>query len=213
VPLAGTTAPAAQVFAAAMRAAAQTDRAAPAHDLGVERAPLDLTGASLAASGLAGAQPMIAAVVDSRGTPLDLSGDSWPGAMIAHIERLRDAADAVDTTIRVVPDALGSIDVSVRRSGDQVHVQFAAEQAATRQILHEAQPRLAELAEARGLRLAGTAVENGPATGSFGGGFGNQGGGTGADSTRQFLARRNAAPLTTTTSADDAPAPELTRIA
>jgi len=217
VPLAGITAPAAQVFAAAMRAAAQTDRAAPARDVGVERAPLDLTGASLAASGLAGAQPVVAAVVDSRSTPLDLRGDSWPGAMIAHIERLRDAADAADATIRVVPDALGSIDVSVRRSGDQVHVQFAAEQAATRQILQDAQPRLAELAEARGLRLGGTAVENGPATGSFGGGFG--GGGFGsqpggdADSTRQFLARRNAAPLTPTASADDALAPELTRIA
>ena len=80
--------------------------------------------------------------------------DRWPHAMIERIEMLRDAADAVDTRIRLVPDALGAIDVSVKTEGDTVRVHFNAEQAATRTLLADAQPRLAELAEARGLKLS-----------------------------------------------------------
>jgi len=73
--------------------------------------------------------------------------------MIERIEILRDAADAGDTRIRLVPDALGAIDVSLKQDGDTVHVHFHAEQGATRALLQEAQPRLVELAEARGLKL------------------------------------------------------------
>jgi flagellar hook-length control protein FliK len=80
--------------------------------------------------------------------------ERWPHAMIERIEMLRDAADAVDTRIRLVPDALGAIDVSVKTEGDTVRVHFNAEQAATRTLLADAQPRLAELAEARGLKLS-----------------------------------------------------------
>lgn len=85
--------------------------------------------------------------------PLDVGTQAWPAAMMARIEALRDAADAVDTSIRILPDALGAIDVSVRREGDLTHVHLAAEQAQTARLLAEAQPRLAELADARGLRL------------------------------------------------------------
>lgn len=85
--------------------------------------------------------------------PLDVSTQAWPAAMMARIEALREAADAVDTSIRILPDALGAIEVSVRKDGEVTHVHLAAEQAQTARLLAEAQPRLAELADARGLRL------------------------------------------------------------
>ena len=81
--------------------------------------------------------------------------------MIERIDILRDAANATDTRIRLIPDALGTIDVSVRKDGDTLHVHFAAEQAATRSLLQEAQPRLAELADARGIRLSQGSVDTG----------------------------------------------------
>ncbi|WP_375429231.1 flagellar hook-length control protein FliK [uncultured Sphingomonas sp.] len=96
---------------------------------------------------------------------LDLRQDRWPSAMVERIERLRDAVDAVDTRIRLIPDTLGSIDVAVKRDGDTVHVHFTAEQAATRALLQDAAPRLAEAAEARGLKLGQTAVGDGDGDG------------------------------------------------
>jgi len=93
-------------------------------------------------------------VADAQQTPLDMRQERWPHAMIERIDMLRDAANSVDTRIRLVPDALGAIDVSLKKDGDTVHVHFNAEQGATRTLLAEAQPKLAELAEARGLKLA-----------------------------------------------------------
>ncbi|UVO52512.1 flagellar hook-length control protein FliK [Sphingomonas sp. SUN019] len=74
--------------------------------------------------------------------------------MIERIDALRDAANANDTSIRLIPDALGKIDVSLKRDGDTVAVHFTAQHAETRQLLADAAPKLAELAEARGLKLA-----------------------------------------------------------
>jgi flagellar hook-length control protein FliK len=104
---------------------------------------------------------------DTRHVPLELRGDTGLQKMIDHIETLRDGADANDTRIRLTPDALGAVDVAVRRNGDAVHVHFTAENAATRTLLTDAQPRLTELAEQRGVRIAGSSVETG--TGSGGG--------------------------------------------
>ncbi len=149
--------PALQVFGAAIQAAARRDK-------------LDATTADPASS-IAGIAPApaptsIAAVGDAAAQPqLDMGHPRWPHAMVDHIEQLRDAANAADTRIRLIPDALGTIDVSVKRDGDTVHVHFAAEQAATRTLIQDAQPRLAAIAEERGLRLGQTAVDAG-ATGS-----------------------------------------------
>ena len=109
----------------------------------------------------ASAPAPVASTADAQQSALDLRQERWPHAMIDRIERLRDAADATDTRIRLVPDALGQVDVAVRRDGDTVHVHFTAEQAATRTLLADAQPRLAEIAEARGLRLGQTGVDGG----------------------------------------------------
>lgn len=93
--------------------------------------------------------------------PLDLSGDDWAGKMIDRIATLRDAAEATDTRIRLAPENLGNVDVSIRRDGDRLHVHFAADNPATRQMLAEAAPRLAELADARGVKLGQTSVDAG----------------------------------------------------
>ncbi len=152
-PQPGTVASAAHVFGAAIQAAAHgRDEPADTPAIGPLAAPV--------------AAPAIAAIphADPQ-APLDMRHERWPTAMIERIEVLRDAANATDTRIRLIPDALGAIDVSVRKDGDTLHVQFTAEQAATRTLLQDAQPRLAELADARGLKLSQSAVETGAGTG------------------------------------------------
>ena len=95
--------------------------------------------------------------------PLDMTQSRWPQTMVDRIETLRDAAaeaaDAADTRIRLVPDRLGTIEIGLRRDGDTIHVRFTAEQAETRALLQDAQPRLIEAAGERGLKLGQTSVE------------------------------------------------------
>lgn len=91
--------------------------------------------------------------------PVDLRQPHWPAKIIERIEALRDMADANDMSIRLVPDALGKIDIALRRDGDTVQVQMTAEQPQTRQLLAEAAPKLQELAEQRGVRLSQTGAE------------------------------------------------------
>ncbi len=151
-PQPGTVASAAHVFGAAIQAAAHgRDEPADTPAIGPLAAPV--------------ATPAIASIphADPQ-APLDMRHERWPTAMIERIEVLRDAANATDTRIRLIPDALGAIDVSVRKDGDTLHVHFNAEQAATRTLLQDAQPRLAELADARGLKLSHGAVETGAGT-------------------------------------------------
>lgn len=183
VPPAPTNGPAAQVFAAAIRRGVR--------EAGPSVAP------ELQALAATNRQP--APITPPTPAPLDLRQDHWPSAMVERIERLWDAADSADTRIRLVPDALGSIEVSVKREGEAVHVQFAADQAATRALIHDAAPRLAEAADARGLKLGQVNV-----------------GGGGADANgRQQQASSPNTPLTPVPPRQDAPsADELdTRIA
>ncbi|MDF2604521.1 flagellar hook-length control protein FliK [Sphingomonas sp.] len=133
-------APAAQVFAAAIHQAVRDERRLdPVEGL--------IASVGIASSAAAGSEGMAAA-------PIVITSNDWPMKMIGRIEMIRDALDAVDTSIRLVPDKLGAIDVSLRREGDAVAVQMIAQSPETRQILAEAQPRLVELAEARGLKLS-----------------------------------------------------------
>ncbi len=152
-PQPGTVASAAHVFGAAIQAASHgRDEPADTPAIGPLAAPV----ATPAIASIAHADPQ---------APLDMRHERWPTAMIERIEVLRDAANATDTRIRLIPDALGTIDVAVRKDGDTLHVHFNAEQAATRTLLQDAQPRLAELADARGLKLSHGAVETGAGTG------------------------------------------------
>ncbi|MFA6123372.1 flagellar hook-length control protein FliK [Sphingomonas sp.] len=158
-----TPQPAGQVFAAAIAAAtAWRDRVGLREDgdvrnpeAGITLAPtLDLQGAVA-----------VQATGKANGAPLDLGQDQGLQRVIDHIETLRDNADAHDTRIKLTPDALGSVDVAVRQEGDRVHVRFTAEHEATRALIAEAQPRLAELAAARGVRIGDTSVTADPSGG------------------------------------------------
>ncbi|MBC9034477.1 flagellar hook-length control protein FliK [Sphingomonas sp. JC676] len=107
--------------------------------------------------------PAIAAAADMQQAALDTRRHEWMGAMIDRIETMRDASNTGDTRIRLAPAALGQVDISIRHEGDRIHVHFAAETQAARQLLTDAQPRLNELAEARGVKLGQTTVDSGTA--------------------------------------------------
>lgn len=147
--------PAGQAFAAAIAAAALQGR--DERDSSETHTPLAIATAALDRLHTTA----VAAPADARQAALDLRQDSGLQGMIDHIETLRDGANAGDTRIRLVPDALGAVDVSVRRDGERVHVHFNAENQASARLIAEAQPRLAELAEARGVKLGQTSVDSG----------------------------------------------------
>ena len=151
-PAAPVIASAARTFAEAIHRAVTADDRPRAADPAASAASAVTTGAVTTAA--------VTATGQAQQQTLDMRQPHWPSAMIQHIEKLRDMADANDMRIRVVPDALGAIDVSLRRDGDTVQVQLVAEQPQTRAMLAEAQPRLTEMAEARGLKL-----QHGTATG------------------------------------------------
>jgi flagellar hook-length control protein FliK len=143
-------------FATPARPAALSD--------GEDAAIPSLTLAAHAGAATGGMTPPIAATTDSQAPMLDLHRQDWMGSMIDHIETLRDAMGGPrETRIRLSPDALGSVDVSIRQDGDRVHVHFAAESQAARQHLQDAAPRLAEIAEGRGLKMAQATVDGGSA--------------------------------------------------
>ncbi|TXC72435.1 flagellar hook-length control protein FliK [Sphingomonas ginsenosidivorax] len=146
-------APAAEVFGAAIRAAVgKDDDATPRRDVADAGPP------SIGAVGLEPQRHAVLATGDVQQAPLDTRQGDFAHQMIDRIEQLRDDANANDTRIRLIPDALGRIDVTMRRDGDAVHVHFAAEQAATRAMLADAQPQLADIAASRGLTLGQTSV-------------------------------------------------------
>jgi flagellar hook-length control protein FliK len=147
-------APAAQVFAAALAAplVEPLDLATPADPASPEiqlLRSLDIQ------------RTTVQATAQADQAPLDLSRDDWTGKMIERIAALREGVEAADTRIRLAPEHLGTVDVSIRRDGDRIQVHFTAENPATRQLLADAAPRLAELAEARGLKLGQSSVDSG----------------------------------------------------
>jgi len=150
VPAGGAPQPAAHAFA---RAIAQ----AQARPLKIDTRT-DVTDIQIATQAIAAgeARPVVLAA-----RALDTTREDWPQRLIDRVEAARDAANAADTRIRLVPEALGKIDIALRQEGATLHVHFSADQAATRDLLAQAQPRLAELAEARGLRLGQTGIDGG----------------------------------------------------
>ncbi|ODP37628.1 flagellar hook-length control protein FliK [Sphingomonas turrisvirgatae] len=158
VPAAVTSGAAAQVFAAALSTAGG---AGP-----VEARPVD---ARIDAATLFGGPIALETrPIPAPGTnaPLDLTRHDWPEQMIDRIAALRDAAEAADTRIKLAPENMGALEISLRREGDRVHVHFTAENPAARQLIAEAAPRLAELADARGVKLGQATVDGGSQQGS-----------------------------------------------
>ncbi|WP_197424208.1 flagellar hook-length control protein FliK, partial [Sphingomonas sp. CCH9-E2] len=153
-PPAVQAAPAAQVFAAALAAplVEPLDTAAPADPASPEVQLLRTVELQ---------RTTVQATAQADQAPLDLSRDDWTGKMIERIAALREGVEAADTRIRLAPEHLGTVDVAIRRDGDRIQVHFTAENPATRQLLADAAPRLAELAEARGLKLGQSSVDSG----------------------------------------------------
>ena len=81
--------------------------------------------------------------------------------MIDRIAELPQAEGRREASIRLLPDALGAIEVRVVERDKQMHVTMTADTAQARQMLSDAAPRLHDLAEARGLRFAQTDVGGG----------------------------------------------------
>jgi flagellar hook-length control protein FliK len=154
-----TATPAASQFAAALFAAA-ADRPSAARSPSAD-APLAV--APLAAGGGAVPSHAVAAPADVQQGALDMRRREWTGQMIDRIEALRDASPLRETRVSLMPEALGKVDVSIRQEGDRIHVHFSTETQAARQLIADAQPRLVELAEARGVKLGNTSVDSGAA--------------------------------------------------
>ncbi|KQN24851.1 hypothetical protein ASE86_00720 [Sphingomonas sp. Leaf33] len=154
--------PAAQMFAQAMFA---TPRAmVEAEDASGDALPialLTLTGHPAGATTAPLAVQAMTAASDQA--PLDLSRGEWMTTMIDRIETLRDESGAIgETRLKLAPDALGNVDVSVRRDdAGQYQVRISADTAPARTILAEAAPRLVDMAEARGLKLSHAGVDGG----------------------------------------------------
>ncbi|OQW76597.1 MAG: hypothetical protein BVN33_04245 [Proteobacteria bacterium ST_bin13] len=193
-PLIGLVVPAARAFAAGIAASsvrplrARSDDGAPA--------PL---GAPAPAAVFPSAP---AAQTDTQSAPIDMRREDWAQALIDRIDASQDVANARDTRIRLVPDALGKIDVALHRQGDTLHVHFTADVPATRALLVEAQPSLAALADARGLRLGDASVD-GSALASSQGQNQGQSLGQGADQRRAQPAPAAPPSATRNNSADE----------
>lgn len=161
------TQPAAQAFAAAMFAAERPARATDRDDPAAELA------AAFPFAGLTATTPAATSAVQATGNAqhalLDTSRSDWMGTMIERIESLRDSGDTSirETRMRLAPDALGNVDVAIRQGADgQVSVHITADTPAARAMLADAAPKLADMAEARGLKLGQSMDGATPGTGS-----------------------------------------------
>lgn len=139
---------------AAIETDAQPQPRRTARDLTVDA----LTATSATATGTTPTHA-VQATADAQQGALDMNRHEWMASMIDRIDALRDSSGSKETSIRLSPDALGTVDVSIRQDGDRVHVHIQAETPAARQLLADAHPRLAELAEAKGIRLGSTSFD------------------------------------------------------
>jgi len=161
-PAVGLVLPAGRAFAEAIAASAvdqPTTRRRIGGDIAAATPAFDTLGIAAHASHATAPVAVSETAVDTRHA-------QWIEGVIDHIEVLRDAADATDTRIRLSPDALGKVDVAISREGDRVNVHFTTTTPEARQLLVDAQPRLAAIAETRGLKLGQSSVDSGSAGGN-----------------------------------------------
>lgn len=86
---------------------------------------------------------------------IDTGRAEWMQAMIDKISEMPQAEGGRrDAQIRLVPDALGPVEVKIEQRQERLHVTLQAETPQARQLLSDAAPKLHELAEARGIRFA-----------------------------------------------------------
>lgn len=100
--------------------------------------------------------------VPAQPAPVDVGRAEWVQAMVDRIAELPQAEGRREAQITLIPAALGKVEVNIVHRDEQVQVTLNAETVQARQLLAEAAPRLQEMAEARGLRLAEPQVGGGP---------------------------------------------------
>ncbi len=105
-------------------------------------------------------RPVLATAAAER-PALDTRDGAWMQGMIDRIETLRSEGVGGTTRIRLSPDALGAIEVSIQPGDDGMQVRFASDNPDAARLLADAQPKLVELAEARGLKLGAMQVDVG----------------------------------------------------
>ncbi|WP_342250269.1 flagellar hook-length control protein FliK [Sphingomonas sp. OTU376] len=113
----------------------------------------------------------VAAAGQAQDAPLDTQHQEWTAKMLDRIEALRDAAPVRETKISLMPEGLGKVDIAIRQDDAGLHVQFSTDTQSARQLIADAQPKLAEIAQERGIRIGSTSVDTN-AAGSNGGGTG-----------------------------------------
>lgn len=88
-------------------------------------------------------------------TPIDTARTEWRATMIERIETVvAEAGGARETRIALSPDKLGEVALRLVETDRGIEVALDAALPEARALLAEAAPRLAEMAEARGLRLS-----------------------------------------------------------
>jgi flagellar hook-length control protein FliK len=107
----------------------------------------------------------VAATGQAQDAPLDTQHQQWTAKMLDRIEALRDAAPVRETRISLMPEGLGKVDIAIRQDDAGLHVAFNTDTQSARQLIADAQPKLAEIAQERGIRIGSTSVESN-ATGS-----------------------------------------------
>lgn len=113
----------------------------------------------------------VTAAGQAQDAPLDTRHQEWTAKMIDKIEMLQGGA-VRETKISLMPEGLGKVDIAIRQDDAGLHVQFSTDTQSARQLIADAQPKLAEIAQERGIRIGSTSVDTN-AAGSHGGGNGS----------------------------------------
>lgn len=119
--------------------------------------PAPLPAVSTPQVALSQPAPLHPAFAASHRPVIDTGRAEWMQAMIDRIAEMPQAEGGRrDAQIRLVPDALGPVEVKIEQRQERLHVTLQAETPQARQLLSDAAPKLHELAEARGIRFAQT---------------------------------------------------------
>lgn len=87
---------------------------------------------------------------------IDTGRAEWLQNMIERIAEMPQADGKREAQLRLLPDALGPVEVKIEQREQRLHVTMNAQTPEARQLLSDAAPKLQELAEARGIRFAQT---------------------------------------------------------
>jgi len=122
-----------------------------------DAAPLPISAPSAPQVAPSQPAPLHPAFAASHRPVGDTGRAEWMQAMIDRIAEMPQAEGGRrDAQIRLVPDALGPVEVTIEQRQERLHVTLQAETPQARQLLSDAAPKLHELAEARGIRFAQT---------------------------------------------------------